>query len=156
LGFDPGTHGAVALLRGDAVGLLDDLPVHTVTTSAKQKRDELDIHTLHVRLAGEGPIDHAYIERVSAHPGEGVTSSFRFGYSAGAIFGLLVSMGIPLTFIQPRAWQRFHHIDGSPDAARQRAAQLYPDSAPMLTRKKDCHRADALLIAAYGRSLEGI
>jgi hypothetical protein len=42
-------------------------------------------------------------------------------------------------------------IGASPDAARQRAVQLYPALAPMLSRKRDQHRADALLLACYGR-----
>jgi hypothetical protein len=31
--------------------------------------------------------------------------------------------------------------------------QLYPTLAPMLARKRDHHRADALLLACYGRAV---
>jgi crossover junction endodeoxyribonuclease RuvC len=37
------------------------------------------------------------------------------------------------------------------DAARMRACQLFPSAANMLERKKDDGRAEALLIAEYGR-----
>jgi hypothetical protein len=53
--------------------------------------------------------------------------------------------------VQPKAWQHHHGIGPTPDAARQRAVQLYPALAPRLARKADAHRADALLIASYGQ-----
>jgi hypothetical protein len=37
------------------------------------------------------------------------------------------------------------------DAARRLAQQWFPDLASSLIRKKDEHRAEALLIAYYGR-----
>jgi crossover junction endodeoxyribonuclease RuvC len=37
------------------------------------------------------------------------------------------------------------------DAARRMAQQWFPDRASELKRKKDEHRAEALLIALYGR-----
>jgi hypothetical protein len=60
-------------------------------------------------------------------------------------------MGIPITLVLPRAWQSYHGIGPTPDAARQRAVQLYPALAPRLARKADSNRADALLLAAHGR-----
>ena len=63
---------------------------------------------------------------------------------------MLVTMGVPLTFVLPQVWQKHHGVGPAPDAARQRAAQLYPAIAPQLARKRDEHRADALLLAAFG------
>ena len=37
---------------------------------------------------------HAVIERVNAFPGQGVTSSFRFGMGYGIIMGVLYAHGI--------------------------------------------------------------
>jgi Ferritin-like domain len=51
----------------------------------------------------------------------------------------------------PDADMAAHHGVGSaPDAARQRAAQLYPAVASRLALKRDANRADALLLADYG------
>jgi hypothetical protein len=75
---------------------------------------------------------------------------FRFGEAAGAIYGLLVGMNLPVTFVRPQQWQRFHQVGAAPDAARQRAMQPYPALAPLLARKRDHHRADALLLGHYG------
>jgi hypothetical protein len=90
-------------------------------------------------------------EVVLLEPGNGSVSMFRFGQACGAIGATLAVMGIPTTFVLPRSWQQYHGIGPTPDAARQRAAQLYPQIAPRLSRKADGNRADALLIAAYGQ-----
>jgi hypothetical protein len=149
LAIDPGLSGAFALL-GETV-LVDDLPVHLAQHGRGGKtRAELDVHGFKNLLTGQA-IEHVLIERVTARPGQGVTSMFRFGEAAGTLYGLVIGLGLPVTFATPQQWQKYHHIGASPDAARQRAVQLYPAVAPMLTRKKDHNRADALLLAAYGQ-----
>jgi crossover junction endodeoxyribonuclease RuvC len=151
LGIDPGIHGAIAALNGREVALLADLPVHVLAAKGRGDRAELDVHTLHSLIAELGPIEHAFVEKVAARPGNGSVSMFRFGQACGAIYATLVVMGIPITLVLPRVWQSHHGIGPTPDAARQRAVQLYPALAPRFARKADGNRADALLLAAHGR-----
>jgi crossover junction endodeoxyribonuclease RuvC len=151
IGIDPGTSGAIAALDRGEVVLLADLPVHTVSAKGRGDRAELDIHTLHALITGLGPIEHAFVEKVAARPGNGSVSMFRFGQACGAIYATLAVIGIPITLVLPKAWQRHHGIGPSSEAARQRAVQLYPQIAPRLARKADANRADALLIANYGQ-----
>jgi crossover junction endodeoxyribonuclease RuvC len=152
VGIDPGLAGAIAVLDGQDVRLLVDLPVHRIGVAHKKAlRAELDLHTLHALLAEHAPYTHAFVEKVAARPGQGTVSMFRFGVAFGSITGLLVAMGVPMTMVQPKDWQRHHGIGPAPDAARQRAVQLYPQTAPQLARKCDAHKADALLLAVYGR-----
>jgi crossover junction endodeoxyribonuclease RuvC len=153
VGIDPGTAGAFAILNGTGVVLVDDLPVHMVTASGRGLRAELDLHQLRRVLTEHLPFDHAYVERVAARPGQGVTSMFRFGMAYGSILGVLAALDVPLTLVLPTHWQRHHGCGPAPDAARQRATQLYPAMADRLARKKDGNRADALLLAAYGLSV---
>jgi hypothetical protein len=47
-------------------------------------------------------------------------------------------------------WQRHHRIGQGPDDAKRRALQLFPGIAGQLKLRRDSHRADAILIAAYG------
>jgi crossover junction endodeoxyribonuclease RuvC len=149
LGIDPGiAHGAFALLRGDTVELVEDLPCFARV--GRSGRSELDLHALG-DLLEPLTLAHAFIERAAARPGQGVTGMFRFGYAAGGIYGLLVGLSVAVTMVAPRPWQQHHGIGPDPDAARQRAVQLFPGAASRFARKKDCHRADALLIAAYGQ-----
>ena len=152
LGVDPGTAGAYALLDDSGVVDVGDLPVHQVQRSRGGKqRAELDLHALQLSLQmliKRQPIAHVFIEAAAARPGQGVVSMFRFGYAAGAIYGLVVGLGLPVTLVRPQEWQR--GIGPSADAARQRAVQLYPAIADRLQLKRDGHRADAVLIADYG------
>jgi crossover junction endodeoxyribonuclease RuvC len=83
-------------------------------------------------------------------PRQGIVSTWRFAYSAGSLYGVLAALQVPISFVAPKEWQRFHRIGPEPGAAIQRALQLYPAAAPMLARKRDHNRADALLIGCYG------
>jgi hypothetical protein len=78
------------------------------------------------RILVTNPIKHVVIERVAARPGHGVSSLFRFGHSAGAIYGLIVGLQLPCSYLLPRRRQHAAGVGPSSDAARQRAAQLYP------------------------------
>jgi crossover junction endodeoxyribonuclease RuvC len=153
LGIDVGLTGALALLSGDEVLLVEDMPVHVIA-SGRKVRAELDVPTLR-QLLTQRPIDHVVIEKVAARPGQGVVSMFKFGHCAGAVYGLVAGLQLPCSFVLPQAWQRAAGIGPSPDAARQRAAQLYPAIASQLTRKRDAGRADAILIARHGLQLVG-
>jgi len=151
IGIDPGITGAFAALDTTGNLVVEDLPVHGVRTSVGKARNELDLVGFASFITRIVPvIDHVYIERVNAMPGQGVTSMFRFGYSAGAIHGVIAALGLPVTFVPPAVWQRSQGVGSGPDAARQRVSQLYPQYAGELSRKRDQHRADAVLIARHG------
>jgi crossover junction endodeoxyribonuclease RuvC len=155
-GIDPGIAGAIAVLdQQGQVLLVEDLPVHHVSRSnSKRLRGELDLHGI-VELLTRRHIAHAFVEQVNSMPKQGVVSGFRFGYAAGSLYGCLVALGIAVTLVPPRRWQGFHHIGGEADAARRRGAQLFPVLAPAIALKKHHNRADALLLALYGRHLIG-
>jgi hypothetical protein len=117
------------------VVLLADLPVHMIAARRKTLRPELDLHSLHGLLAEHAPLSHAYVERVTARPGNGSVSMFRFGQSYGAILGVLAAMGCPMTLVAPKHFQKWAGCGPAPDAARQRAAQLFTDSAEQAGQK---------------------
>jgi crossover junction endodeoxyribonuclease RuvC len=147
-GIDPGLSGAIALVDAQRVLSVQDMPTYVIAVGRKQ-RQELDQGSLSELLTG-GAIAHVMIERVAARPGQGVTSMFRFGYCAGAVAGMVSALRLPYSFVLPIVWQRAAGCGASGDAARQRAAQLYPAISCELTRKRDGGRADAILIARYG------
>jgi crossover junction endodeoxyribonuclease RuvC len=151
IGIDPGLTGALAVIDEHHVVSVEDMPVYQIR-SGKKVKQTLDLPTLRNLLAAQ-PIDHVVIERVAARPGQGTASMFNFGYGAGAVYGLVVGLQIPCSFVTPQAWQKAAGCGPSPDAARQRAGQLYPEIADRLTRKRDAGRADAILIGHHGRNL---
>jgi crossover junction endodeoxyribonuclease RuvC len=149
LAIDPGTIGAYAVVdMAGTIVTLDDLPTHSVS-HGRGKRAELDMHVLAAIIRDAAPV-HAWLEQVGPMPKQGVTSVWRFGHAVGSIYGALVALGIPISFVRPIDWQRHHRIGRAPDEAIRRAFQLYPQAQSKLSRKKDQHRADALLIALYG------
>jgi crossover junction endodeoxyribonuclease RuvC len=151
-GIDPGVTGGIAFLGGQGeVLLVEDLPVHMLA-HGKQRRAELDLATLR-QLFLRYPVDHVYIERVASRPGQGTVSMFRFGLVYGAITGLVTGLPLPYSLVVPQTWQRMTGCGSGPEAARQRATQLFPEAADRLTRKKDGGRAAALLIARAGLRL---
>ena len=154
VGIDPGLSGAVAVIYPDGtVDLLDTPVMATSKKSGKSKNDYLP-YEMSALLKDIPRPCKVFIEKVHAMPGQGSTSMFRFGYGCGLWEGIIAALGLSLTKITPQAWKK-ELMQGmkDKDAARIRAQELFPDCVGELSRKKDCGRADALLIAEYGRRI---
>jgi crossover junction endodeoxyribonuclease RuvC len=151
-GVDPGLLGALAVLdseRGLVVGL-HDLPVHKVGARASGKvKLEIDARGIATILRQHRP-ERVVIEQVSAMPRQGVSSTFRFGYVAGVIYGVTAALDLSVSFVTPQRWQQHHRIGRGPDDAVRKVIQLYPTLHEQLKRRKDNHKADAVLIALFG------
>jgi crossover junction endodeoxyribonuclease RuvC len=142
---DPGLSGAIAFLTGDA------LTVHDMPTlaSGKDSRKEIDLAAL-ATLLDRDDLAHAFVERVGAMPGQGVTSMFRFGHAVGVIHGMLGLARVPITLVTPQSWKRAMGVPAAKDGARARASQLMPQHAANWPRVKDDGRAEAAMIALWG------
>lgn len=152
IGIDPGLTGAVALIDPNGNAYLWDTPTIAVKKGKKTKTEYLPAQM--AALFTDAPFGptHAYIEKVGAMPGQGVTSMFNFGKGYGLWLGILAGLRIPHTLVTPQAWKK-ELMQGmaDKDAARIRAQELFPQCVDRLSRKKYIGRADALLIAEYGR-----
>lgn len=152
LGIDPGLSGALALHNtSDQTVEVFDMPVLELVRNGK-KKGEVSAQALANLLAGRG-IKAAFLERVNAMPGQGVTSVFSFGRSTGIVEGILAAYDIPTTLVTPQAWQKAVGQRAGKDGSRERAMQLFPAQADLFQRKKDDGRSDAALIAYYGAKL---
>ena len=149
LGIDPGLSGAIAFYdtSNESVVVID-MPTVEVTRNGKNKR-EVSPALIADAVAGKG-IVQAFVERVSAMPGQGVSSMFSFGRSVGVIEGVLAAYEIPVTLVTPQAWMKSMGVRAGKDGSRERAMQLFPQYADLFSRKKDDGRSDAVLIAKYG------
>lgn len=99
----------------------------------------------------------AIVEKVSAMPGQGVSSMFKFGRAYGIAQAFICAEGIPLIEVTPRAWQK-EVFEGMPEQTKTNgkrdtkkmslvaASRLFPE----LHLKKDW-QSDSLLIAEYYR-----
>ena len=147
IGIDPGISGALAWIRYGKVLKVEDMPTIPKSTG---KGLQVDANGLSTLLAGNGSC-HVFVEAVHAMPGQGVTSMFSFGKSAGIIEGILAAYEIPYSLITPQKWKKRFGLTGKDkDASRGLCLREHPEIADRLTRKKDNGRADAILIAKYG------
>lgn len=96
----------------------------------------------------------AVVEKVGAMPGQGVTSMFSFGKSAGYIEGVLAALEIPYQLVSPRTWKKAFGLDGSKQKSIEVCKRLFPD-VPLLPtdrcRVEADGMAEALLMAEYAR-----
>ena len=97
----------------------------------------------------------AAVEKVGAMPGQGVTSMFNFGKSAGYIEGVLSALGIPYQLVPPAKWKKeFSLIGKDKQASIITCRKLFPELD--LKRTERCRtdsdgKAEATLLAEYAR-----
>jgi len=152
IGIDPGISGAVmALDKNGKIYNGFDIPV-----IKDGKRNTIDIDKFrHNWIDFKGVFCHVMLEKAQAMPGQGVVSVFNYGKAYGIILGLIAGFNTPYTLVHPRTWKAVMLRDmnkQSKDASRLRAKQLWP-VGNWFDRKQDEHRAEAALLAEYGRRL---
>jgi len=154
IGIDPGAGGAVAILErnGDLVQVFDMPSVDLVAGGKLKRRVSPEMLAAELRLYNiHGTC--AYIEQVGAMPGQGVSSMFAFGEAFGLAKGVLAGLGIPVQSVPPAKWKRALGLNAGKDAARAKAAALWPHQAGEFKRVKDDGKAEAALIAKWGCGL---
>ena len=150
IGIDPGLSGAIAIISDDSLKVFD-MPTMTVDRNGKAKRQVSANELADLLRSCAGNDCHVYVERVSAMAGQGVTSVFSFGRSFGMIEGILAALKMPVTFVAPATWVKGVGRGPGKDASRARAMELFPLQQEFFKRVKDDGRADAALIAYWGK-----
>ena len=150
IGIDPGISGAIAIFEHGKLDCVVDMPTLKIA-SGKTMKSHISAVTLVEILKGWYPRNeaHVVIEKVGAMPGQGVTSMFNFGRSAGIIEGVVAAMHFPSTYVTPATWTKAVGRAAGKDASRMRAMELFPTRAELFKRAKDDGRADAALIAYW-------
>ncbi len=148
LGIDVGLNGAIALVVDGELISVVDMPTVTLDRNGKAKR-QVSVPELVQIVKDFDPTD-AYVEKVFAMAGQGVTSVFSFGRSLGVVEGVLTTMKIKTTLMTPQTWQKGLGMTGGKDGSRARAMELFPDQTALFKRVKDDGRSDAALIALWG------
>jgi len=152
IGIDPGLTGAVAVLDNGVVRF-HDAPV-AVVGKRRVLVPVMMAGILRLETAGLATTT-AVLEAVHSMPRQGVASAFSFGKGVGIWVGILAALGVPYTEVAPQTWKRvmMRDMGKDKDASRLRAMQLFPAAASELARKGDHGRAEALLLAFYGKGL---
>ena len=152
IGIDPGINGAICFFKKGEV--LDVIDMPTMAEGKKNKRQVngqqiFNEFSKRIELYSNDNIK-VVVEKVSAMPGQGVTSMFNFGQSFGVIKGICAAMQLPIFFVTPAKWKKyFDLINTQKDASRTKAIEIFPKISPILSKKKDSNKADAILIASF-------
>lgn len=96
-------------------------------------------------------IELAVIEDVHSSPRDGHVGAFSFGKTTGILIGTLATLLIPTFFTPPQVWKNCFGLSKNKDDSFRLATKKFPDSSHLWTRKKDDGRAEAVLLADFGR-----
>lgn len=145
IGVDPGKKGAWAVLQENADPVVcpwDDTffvsDLHDIMAMAHERREGVK----------------ACVEKVGAMPGQGVSSMFSFGKSAGFIEGVLTALCIPYQLVTPQRWKKEFTLHHSKEDSITVCKRLFPGVDLLPTnrcRKESDGMAEALLMAEYAR-----
>ena len=140
----------MARLQGPKLIAVADMPVFQVRRGTGYK-PEIDVHTL-IALIKEWAPDCCWFERVGGMDGQSASAAFNFGRLAGMCEALVKASGARFDFVSPHIWKRgMGLVAAEKDDSRVKAINRWPAMADQFARKKDDGRAEAALIAEYGR-----
>ena len=155
-GIDPGKTGAGAILYPD--GSIEFLDVPRIKLKGKDKpawSEWEGTWGAALELAGVGAV---IIEDVSGGNQQGrqtgVQSAFNFGRTLGFVHAIAAGVRPKpaIHFVTPAVWKgKLGLLNSSKGASREKCRTLYPKATPDLARVKDDGRAEAALLAHYGR-----
>ncbi len=159
LGIDPGLSGAIALLNERELIEVIDLPTMPVGKGEGRVKNQINaaafaqsLNALLVRVEPQNDGEPTvYIEKVGAMPDQGIAGAFSLGDTVGCLRGVVTALGLPIQWVTPQSWKKHYKLPKEKDVARSVAINLYP-GAP-LNLKKHHNRAEAILIALYGRNM---
>lgn len=143
IGVDPGKHGAFAAI---------------ITAKYKPEIEVYpwdDVNFAHrmscYRKDSSGCM--ACVEKVGAMPGQGVSSMFSFGKSAGFIEGVFTALGIPYQLVPPQRWKKEFSLGSDKAQSVETCKKLFPNVKliPEGKRKEQDGLAEALLMAEYAK-----
>jgi myo-inositol catabolism protein IolC len=138
LGVDPGQSGAIAVI--------DEFGAYVSHLKLKDAT-ERDVWSWIEDVTNDADV-RAVVESVHSMPKQGVSSSFKFGFNAGFLRGLLVAAAIPFDVATPQRWMKELGCmsGGDKNRTKQAAERMWPVGVKITHAN-----ADALLIAEFRR-----
>lgn len=166
IAIDPGINGAIAAIYEDG-----RCEVHSVPSSSVDGKRQFDAEGMASLIRGYGGGAKICLEAVHAMPGNGAVSMFFFGRGFGIWEGVLGALKRKYELIPPQTWKKGYPelapVKGDKRPRSQIKAQakknalalarsLFPSVADSLRREKDDGRAEALLMALFRASRDGV
>lgn len=148
VGVDPGISGSIAFLN-EKLQFLAAVPMPVMAYGKHQQVNGAAVAKIFKFWSGKADSVMVYMEQPQPIKGQGITSSCNFMMGFGVLQGVLAALGIPYKLVRPQEWKKQAGLIRQPkDMSRTLAQKLYPEVS--LSKKKDIHKAEAILIAVYG------
>ena len=151
MGIDPGLSGCCVVLGHDG-SLVIDLPV--VANGTRREFLPVAFAKSLRRYVKEVGADQIFcsLEKHTPRPGQGISSQCKSANITGNLEGMLAMAGISYEIVHPARWAKvMRDVPGKDKKARSVMAASRRWPTLDLSRKRDHNRADAALIAEYGR-----
>ncbi len=149
IGIDPGFSGAIALLSSAGTLEVWDMPI----VADLKGRPVLNLYELYKLLSPKAKKTVAVLEQVASRPGQSAPSTFRFGQGYGALEMGLAAHQIEKRTVTPAKWKKHFGLSKDKGASRGLAIERFPKHADLFKRVKDDGRAEAALLALYGKEV---
>ena len=159
IGVDPGLTGACCVLDHNGVRAIFDLPTMKapeVGPDAKVQR-KIDGRALLQLLLKHCPAEEGkptiIIEKVGTMGGQNnaVQTQGALMRTLGAIETVMECMTYPVHYVAPRKWKSLYKLGSVKAESLDKARGLYQSAAHDLRLQKHHNRAEALLLARWGK-----
>ena len=150
VGIDPGKTGAIAVL--DSYGApfaIHDMPYEGGEVVGAWVAEV--INDLIDPRAFAGNQVTVWVEKVGAMPKQGLSSTWTFAQGYGTLLGVCAALEVRTKRVTPATWKRTMKVSREKGTSRRLACELWPSWSDQFKRVKDDGRAEACLIAEYGR-----
>lgn len=151
IGIDPGMNGAIAVVSGQRLVDVYDMPTDEVNDRRCTSPVRLSAILSQVRDDLGLGIDMVVVEHVQGVQQSGATSAFAFGRGFGTIEGVVAALGLPMTLVRPPRWTKALGVGSNKGTHRVAAMRLWPKESKLFARAKDDGRADAVLLCEWYR-----
>ena len=164
IGVDPGVTGAI--VSYDSNGNLKLMPIPLINFKLIKKEIDwgflkqyiessfMDWSFNDARIPVPSPNTHVFIEQTWSHRGQGISSTYKFGYNSGILHGLFLALGFPITYVSPQRWKKEMGLIGKDKKdSVVKAENLFPKYKSWFRGPKGGIKdglAEAALIAKYG------
>ena len=155
IGIDPGLEGGITFVDAKRNKLSSfPTPIFKEKNTKKKIKTQYDIRGMSdLFIYSPEEVAGVYIEKVTAMPGQGVTSMFRFGYGLGLWHGIIVAKGYDYIEVTPQKWKKHYGLSSNKKESSEKASELFPQCKHLWKLVKQNGLAESALICNYGINL---
>lgn len=159
IGIDPGLTGACAVMDHNGVRAVFDLPTMQAPEVGPEAmiQRKIDGRTLCQLLLKHCPADegkpYVILEKVGTMGGKNnaVQTQGALLRTLGAIEAVIECLNYRVRYVAPQTWKKLYMLKSAKAQSLETARKLHPEAAGDLARVKDHNRAEAVLLAHWGK-----